>query len=870
MFIYCPGQNTEINEALVGGKAKNLDILQKKGFNVPSWFALTSSVLQEYLKDIPLNDFDDICQKIEAFDFDRVLKEEIETTMHKQGMKGFYLAVRSSAAGEDSAELSFAGQFESFLYVAEEDLYNAIKKVWASAFSDRMRAYLRHNDMNPLEFKIAVIIQKMVDSEVSGVAFGVDPITGNRNSVVISAVYGLGEGLVSGYLDSDNFIVTENVISSTIVKKAKAVRHSKTKKGVETFDIDPALQEISSLTEEQVYEIAALVKQLNNLYLKPQDVEWGYVENKLYVLQSRPVTNLNKIPDQSEEKMLWDNSNIIESYSGVTTPLTFSFIQDVYTNVYIEFCRIMGVEEEIIQRNKNIFLMLGLINGRVYYNLYNWYKVLSLLPGYTLNAEFMEQMMGVEEKLEIPPSVIKSTKNPYLRLVILAKNLLTHLIRLNKNIKNFYVLLEETLSPFELADGERKNITDLKEDYIYFIDRLLTCWNPPIINDFYAMIFFGVLKKMIARWGLDEHQALQNDLLIGEGDVISVEPVKNICRLSNDICQIKHLREFIVDNSAEAVYKEIQKYPGIDQQVQSHIKKFGARCMNELKLETITYRQDPVKLAGLIKSYVARGPVDLDELNRKESLLREKAEKIINKKLKNRPLKRFIFYKVLKQTRERIKNRENLRFERTRVFDQIREIFINIGKNLYAENILEHPRDIFYLTKEEIFHYINGTAVTVDLKALIKLRKKEFAAFENKYTPDRFETRGIVYHTSSFCPQQVKQDKSQSNVLQGIACSPGVVRARIRIVKRIEDAHDLNGCILVAQRTDPGWVPLFSIAEGILVERGSLLSHSAIVSREMGIPAIVGLKNLFELLIDGEFVEMNGTTGTVMLFRDHD
>ena len=201
----------------------------------------------------------------------------------------------------------------------------------------------------------------------------------------------------------------------------------------------------------------------------------------------------------------------------------------------------------------------------------------------------------------------------------------------------------------------------------------------------------------------------------------------------------------------------------------------------------------------------------------------------------------------------------------------VREIFLELGKNFEAEKIIDNRRDIFYLTKEEIFNYVKGTSVDTDLKTIIINRKKEFNSFENNSPPDRFSTYGIVYKGNDFSPkitQENPKDGEKIKELKGIGACAGVVKARVKIVHNIEESAGLEGCILVAERTDPGWVPLFPISKGILVERGSILSHSAIVAREMGIPAIVGINNLLSSLKDGDEVEMNGATGIIKIINN--
>lgn len=802
-----------MDEKAVGGKAYNLDILTKNGINVPKWRVVTSTE--------------------DNFDV----------------QEGKLYAVRSSAVGEDGSGNSFAGQMESFLYVKPEDIKARIQDVIDSANSDRIKFYREQNGLSNENIKVGVIVQEMINSEVSGVAFSSNPITGKRNEIIISSVFGLGEGLVSGELNADTYSVENDKITKNITEKPYKIVFDE-EKGYGTKQVENSNPSTSSLTDEQIEEIAKEVKKIVEIYGKPQDIEWAYEGGKLYILQARPITTLENIPDKSQQEVIWDNSNIIESYSGVTTPLTFSFIKDVYTEVYKQFLLIMGVEQELIEENSDIFQMLGLIDGRVYYNLLNWYRLLRLMPGYEINAGFMESMMGVKQKLNQVPKVKPSRKNKYLRLANLVKSLIINLFKLPKDIEKFYEHINKTLSPYENGKLEGKTSNELTEIYFELESKLMKKWQAPLVNDFYAMIFYGLLKKSISK--IDSNGTLQNDLLTGETGIISTEPVKRIKLISNKICK------------GENVEKDVEEF----------IQKFGNRCIGELKLETITYKQDPSLLQFIINSYVKQGIIDLEKESEHEQEIRRNAEKIVKEKIKNP-----FFGFILKNARLRVKNRENLRFERTRLFGLVREIFLELGKNFAYENIIENKRDIFYLTKEEIFNYVRGTSVDTDFKTVIKNRKEEFKNFETRHPADRFSTFGTVYKANdkeiicSNCHSErseefpVQPALNDNIILSGIGACAGIVRAKVKIVHSVAESEGLQGCIMVAERTDPGWVPLFPISKGILVERGSILSHSAIVAREMGIPAIVGINNLLSALKDGDEVEMDGSSGNIRIIK---
>jgi len=770
-----------MDEKIVGGKAYNLDILTKNGINVPKWCVVNSAE----------DNFDVEADKL--------------------------YAVRSSAVGEDGSGNSFAGQMESYLYVKPEDIKLRIQDVICSANSDRIKFYREQNGISNDDIKVGIIVQEMVNSEVSGVVFSSNPITGKRSEILISSVFGLGEGLVSGELNADTYTIENDKITKNIAEKPYKIVFDK-ESGCGTKQVKNENPSASSLTDEQIQEIVATVKEIVKIYNKPQDIEWAYESGKLYILQARPITTLENIIDKSKQEVIWDNSNIIESYSGVTTPLTFSFIKDVYTEVYKQFLLIMGVEQELIEDNSNIFQMLGLIEGRVYYNLLNWYRLLRLMPGYEINAGFMESMMGVKQKLNQIPKVKPSKKNKYIRLLNLIKSLIINLLTLPRDIEKFYMHINNTLSPYENGKLEGKTANELVEIYFELESKLMKKWQAPLVND----------------------GTLQNDLLTGETGIISTQPIKRIKLISNKIC------------AGENADKDIEEF----------IQKFGNRCIGELKLETITYKQDPSLLQFIINSYVKQGVIDLEKESEREQEIRRNAEKTVKEKIKN-PLFGFI----LKNARQRVKNRENLRFERTRLFGLVREIFLELGKNFSYENIIETPRDIFYLTKEEIFNYVRGTSVDMDFKIIIENRKEEFKSFENKHPADRFSTFGAVYKANDYTSKETVTINTNGD-LSGIGACAGIVRAKVKIVHSVAESEGLEGCIMVAEKTDPGWVPLFPISKGILVERGSILSHSAIVAREMGIPAIVGINNLLLTLKDGDEVEMDGSTGQIRIINN--
>ena len=864
-----------------GGKTRALAALEEAGLPIPPWFALAPeafyAALSEHERRL-LEEGTELGQQMAEViarcaptpDTRRALARALAELCPA----GESVAVRSSARDEDDVRHSYAGQLESFLFVPPAEVPNRVADVWRSAFSDRVLAYRRERGLTGSAGAPAVLVQRMVNADCSGVAFGADPVSGRRGLVVVAAVYGLGTLLVSGDQDADTYHVDRDgrIVSREIAHKRLAHRPTSGGQGVSAVEVPEVDAGRPVLNDDQIRDIAALVRRTGMHFERPQDIEWAIERDRLYLLQSRPITSLANIPDPDGALAIWDNSNIAESYGGVTTPLTFSFARRAYEAVYRQFCRIMQVPAGVIAAHEGVLdRMLGLIRGRIYYNLLSWYRLLALLPGYALNRRFMEQMMGVREglpegALPIPtPTNWRGRAVEWIRLIRTACGLLANYLMLRGSIARFSRRLEVALDP-RTAKIEALRPDELVAYYHDLERRLLARWDAPIINDFFAMIFYGTLRRLTARWCDDRQDTLHNDLLCGEGGMISTEPAKRMRAMARSISGDAAFIRLLQTGSLEEILPAMERHPGLRTQYEGYLAKFGDRCLEELKLESPTLHDDPLMLLRAV-GQLAAGPrpepsaPSTNVEGRGDLSIRRRAEKRVAAALGWNPIRRVIFFWVLAQARARVQDRENLRFERTRVFGLARRIFLELGRRFYALDLLEAPRDIFYLELNEVLGIVEGTATCADLNQLVAVRKAQFAGYvSGPAPPDRFETRGIAQQAQAF-PHPATGLSGDSR--QGLGCCPGIVRGQVRLITdpRLVQLH--AGDVIVAERTDPGWVMLFPLAAGLLVERGSLLSHSAIVARELGLPAIVALAGVTAWLRDGDWVELNGSTGVV-------
>lgn len=843
-MIIHPHQTEDFDQ--LGGKAHALAQLASSELPIPPWFVVTS--------DHPAH------------------SDDILNSARELG--GEHYAVRSSARGEDGADHSFAGQYDSFLYVEESELPDRIRRVQQSGQSDHLKTYQSSKEIDQVECPSA-LVQRMLKPDVSGVAFSADPVSGRTDHSLVSALWGTGTALVSGEADADVWRLdsTDRIIDRQIADKQYQHTHShKQTEGVARCTVGEDKRHIPCLNDTQIAEVATMARRCASYFGCPQDIEWAYENQCLYLLQSRPITTLHSTSENTEPLTVWDNSNIAESYSGITSPMTFSFAQRAYEHVYREFCALLSVPAQRIRDNDAVFSqMLGHIRGHVYYNLNSWYHVLAMLPGFSLNRAFMEQMMGVKEPMpeEVVQNILKQTQTGKIKdsLAFLrtCAGLLKNHLHLPSQIDAFQRRLNKALEPGPLPLTEMSG-QQLAQHYHDLESQLLQRWDAPLINDFFAMIYYGVLQSLCEKW-LDD-PSLQNTLLLDAGEIISAEPPRRILAMARICSTDSALTNTLANPESDSTHKldALRKHPELYQAFKTYLNDFGDRCLEELKLESPTVGDNPQSLlTGIgVMAQRQRNQTRSEIEHHSQDPIAPDATQRINDSLTG--IRKKIFFWVLQHTKNRVRDRENLRFERTRLFGRVRQILLELGKRLHHDSWIDSPKDVFFLTLEEVMASQETNASPGTLRSVVTSRKQEQASYTTP-PPDRFETRGEIKPESELTPTQSASihTNTDDQSLQGTGACPGIVRGTVRVVTDPANATLQQGEILVAQQTDPGWVVLFPAASGLLVERGSLLSHSAIVARELQLPCIVSIRHITRKLQTGDRVEMNGRTGEIKL-----
>jgi pyruvate,water dikinase len=896
--IVAPAADGGLDEGAVGGKAAGLDLLLRTGARVPPFFVVPATAFRAHLRDpgvvgqvgesvlrlaeLPAGlrgdpaaltgTYAELRAAIERTPLPRELRQAIEAAAGGLG-PGPY-AVRSSMVGEDSGEHSFAGQLRSELFQRTAgEIAESVRTCWSSALGTPALVYAARVGLAPVDARVAVVVQAMIDPDVAGVVFSADPVTGNREECLVSAAYGVGEGVVAGAAPADSYVwsAAGGELSATVVHKDTSVRASSSGRGTEICPVPAAARDQRALTRAQVAEVGALARSVADAAGRPMDVEWCFSRGVLYALQARPITSLPPDRSGAGARRLFDNSNIQESFNGVTTPLTFSFAAGLYSTVYASLLRSLGASEHTLKGFEPAGRsLLALIDGRVYYNLGSWRQLIEILPRGRQRVQEIETIMfrttiGASEPLTLalPDRVRRAAE-----ATRMAVRLVRFLVRQDAEVDRYIEGFERFYGSIDRAQLATKTLDELGVLLRRFEGEAVRPAARAYLNDVRMAIASGRLRRLLGRV-YDEGQAdaRLTELLGGIDGLESVEPTRQLIGIARDVRRDEALAADVRAAPPGDVISLIHgRSPDLAARIDAYVERYGDRAIGELKLETLSLRDDPRLLGEVIGNYLGRPDVDPDGVLRTE---RERSEAALRALGERVPVwRRRLLAREVRMARTAVSCRERLRLRRTWMFALARDVYRAIGGQLQASGQIESPRDIFYLSTQEIDAFLDGRAASARLGPLIAARKVEYDGYRRMPTQDRMQTAGTPY--LGYREELAADDAGppatghpDDGLLRGLGCCAGIVEAPVRIILDPSESLSVNGQILCTVRTDPGWAPLFPTASGLLIERGSILSHSAVVARELGIPTVVGVPGVTRLLTDGERLRLDGGTGVV-------
>jgi pyruvate,water dikinase len=768
-------------------------------------------------------------------------------------------SVRSSATNEDGSQRSFAGQLGTWLNVPADQVEARVKDCWASAFDPGVLTYLHEIGRSPRTNLVSVVVQGLIRAESAGVLFQADP-RGGTHRLVITAGFGLGEGVVSDKVESDLYVYDklDQTWSLDVQEKSRRV-DCQAGGGTEERPLPAEQREVAVLSDAQRRALLDVSTAVEALYERYQDVEWAFdASGELFVLQSRAITTT-----PGGFQRVFDNSNIIESYPGVVLPMTFSILHLDYYHCIRDALRLLGVPESVVRKREDALKhLVGYINGRSYYNLSNWYRVFLLAPWSERIIRSFEQMIGSDGAFAEDLDDASLSLWDRLRTgVAFPSKVALNLLRHDRLIRDYFAKSGALRRELEDLDLAAASSDELIGYLVHFTKRFMKLLSIPIMNDFFAMTFMAVTRKGFAQAGVAEGaESLLNELLSHQ-HIESTRPVRSVealaARVRSEPALGEALREVLADpskNQPAALGAELRRrgHPAFEAQLRAHLEAYGHRAPRELIMEADTFREDPFRLLSIVLELSKSTPV----AQRSGADLDARLAEFLRRARRPRLLRW-----LLNKTRKAVAHREATRLDRGLLFGRFRELLHHLGDRLVAEGVLRAPRDVFYLTLDELDAFRKGCSPNNDLAGLVAYRKAQVKRWRALDQEEKLFTSGTVY-ANAFPAKDAPRDQGDG-VLSGTGCSGGELTAEACLVTDPSAHTDVRGRIMVCETTDPGWVFLMTISAGLISERGSLLSHTAIIGRELGIPTVVGLKHATKLIKTGDSLTMNGETGAV-------
>ncbi|GAB6180920.1 PEP/pyruvate-binding domain-containing protein [Desulfotomaculum defluvii] len=864
-FIKSFKEVTAKDVATVGGKGANLGELFLAGFPIPSGFCITVEAYRKFIRNANLSDISidrDSVAQISREIIEKIYLEKMPEELRAAIINAYYsiigpnspVAVRSSATAEDLPEASFAGQQDSYLNVNDETLLDSVKKCWASLWTERAIHYRIKNGFDHNKVFLAVVVQRMVPSEASGVAFSINPITFDNSQITIESVWGFGEGIVSGHINPDRFIVdktNKKILSQGITEKEQSIVLAEDGLGTRSTLTSDNIKNASSLTTEQIISLSRYVCSIEEHFGFPQDIEWAVADNRIYILQSRPITTLSmchsiKKADELhyfnfDPNLEWTNMQWVrERYHQPLSILGWSILAPCQSEGLRFVC-----ETLIGKRLPADYKFYAWIHGYFYQNFTIMKEVYPSLA--------MKTILTTDEEKRFMP------KHGFFKDLKLILNMFLKVKKLNATMdKAFNELLPGYLQEIKrLREYKLSTISDV-ELYQYIItcrDLGKSFFQYQLASALPADNYYTMLTKL-----LGDDVSLSAKLVSGLPNNLTVETNDDVWCLAQTLQKSPQLLMAFHANSTESFLNHAGNSEDgchFISELNDLLNKHGHLNTN-MDIATDFWWEKPDIVFAMIRGFLSTND-KYDPITRglEKKDVREKTEKYVRSKLSF--VKKYIFNRILDPTQRYMLLRDNRHYYITMPFSLIKKAIREMSQRLQEEGILKHAeKDIFYLTIDEIEMIIKRNIDTKNVDHLISLRKAQ-KSIDIDALPAIFNGWPEIK-----CDQETRQHNG--GILKGIGGSPGIASGPVKVIRSLNDfAQFKAGDVLVANNTDPAWTPLFAIASAVVTNYGGLLSHGAIVAREYGVPAVLGVTDVTETLKDGQIIEVNGSKGTVSL-----
>ena len=883
--ITIPLDSEEASLVSAGGKGASLARLASAGFPVPPGFIITttgyhqfvmanqlSALISRSLFRVVEEDTDKIQapsetirQAFSSADMPTAIESAIRAAYRP--MNGAPVAVRSSATLEDLPNLSFAGQQDTFLNViGEEMLLRAVVDCWSSLWTARAITYRMRSVEQDSELSLAIVVQEMVQSEVSGVMFTVNPLTGLLSEYVVDATFGLGEALVSGQVEPDQFVI--NLLTGEI-REVKLGRKQVVTRSVRTGGVESVSEDTSqrqTLEESDLRQLMELGRQVQGAYGSPQDIEWSFAGGRLYLLQSRPVTSLFPVPEVSFDPLqVWFSFGAAQGVLGPITPLGREAFKQLALG---------GASMFVAEADQDTVRFVAPAGERI------WLRMSDLLRhpvGLRVSrklAPFIEPSMSrvIDSLIDDPRLAAgKGRLRPRTvwrvsRFFMPVMGRALHAIARPEHAQaEFERNIETSLDELTLPKGADRfeslsNIIRFMHDQLpgpfrYLFPRFIPLFGPSVLSLGLLTRFAGDKPEL----ALQVTRALPNNVTT-EMDL----GLWNIAAaiLSDD----DSAAHFNSENAMTLANEYLEKaLPEIAQtSITSFMDRYGMRGIAEIDLGQPRWQEDPTPVMQTLKSYLAIDPArSPDVVFDSGAEAARSAISTLAGESRRRPLgwarARLVRF-AARRVRSLMGVRESPKFFAIRVMGILRQALLETGKEFADAETISRPDDLFFLEISELESLARREQQ--DWNAIIRSRRASFdRELRRKQVPRVLVSDGRAFY------EGVRGRSDDENTIVGSPVSPGVVEGRVRVMLDPRTAGLESGEILVCPGTDPAWTPLFLAAGGLITEVGGMMTHGSVVAREYGIPAVVGVDQATTRLKTGQQIRLDGTVGTISLIN---
>lgn len=852
----------------------------------------------------------EIRKAIEGITIPEDISEEITSHLSRLGKNDAY-AVRSSATAEDLPTASFAGQQDTYLNVIGKDaILKHISKCWASLFTERAVIYRLQNGFEHRKVLLSVVVQKMVFPKSAGILFTADPVTSNRKVLTIDASFGLGEAMVSGLVNADIYKVRKGeagrsvqgaellAYSSEIIDKKistkKLAIYAVNDGGTKEQQIEPEMQNMQALTDEQILQLEHMGRKIEEHFGSPQDIEWCLADDTFYIVQSRPITTLFPIPEaKDQENHVYLSVGHQQMMTDPLKPLGMSFhllitrapMRKAGGWLFVDVTPMLASSESRKMLLNNMGQHDPLMKDSLK-NIIERGDFIKSLP----NDEKEVSPSGNEKgptswafqaQIDNDPGRLGEQQTKFATSPTIVDELIKKHEKSIEELKhNIQGKKGSDLFDFILEDIQelKKILFDPQSSSVYMTAINATYWINEKMQEWLGEKNVGDIISQSVPNNITSEMGLA---LLDVADVIRPYPevIDYLLKVSerSSTAKSKTPEGSLLNIEDEKFLDELLKYEGgreTQEAIIAYLDKYGMRCTGEIDITRTRWSEKPNILVpmilGNIKNFEPNAgkrkfEQGLQAALQKEQELLERLKLLPDGEGKAKETKR-----VIDLIRNFIGYREYPKYGIVSRYIVYKQAILKEAERLVQANVIHEKEDIYYLTFQELHEVIRTNKVdfagclveqqSIECSATrqtISLRKDEYKLYE-KLTPPRVITSDGEIGTGEY-----KRENLPLGAIVGLPVSSGVIEGRARVILNMEDANLEAGDILVTAYTDPSWTPLFVSIKGLVTEVGGLMTHGAVIAREYGLPAVVGVENATKLIKDGQRIRVNGTEGYV-------